>query len=111
MSKIRQIITEFQEFAVRGNVIDLAVGVIIGGAFSKIITSLVTNVIMPPIGLLLGRIDFSSLYLNLSTRHYSSLSEAQRAGVPLIRYGEFFNSVIDFIIVAFVIFIFIKQTF
>lgn len=109
MNKIKQIASEFREFAMRGNVIDLAVGVIIGGAFNKIITSLVTNVIMPPIGLILGKVDFSNLYLNLSSRQYSSLAEATKAGAPLIKYGEFLNSVIDFLIVAFVIFIFIKQ--
>jgi large conductance mechanosensitive channel len=99
---------EFREFAIRGNVVDLAVGIIIGAAFGKIVTSLVNDVLMPPIGLLLGRVDFSNLFLNLSGRSYTSLAEAKAAGAPTINYGVFLNNVIDFIIVAFAIFLLIR---
>jgi large conductance mechanosensitive channel len=99
---------EFREFAMRGNVVDLAVGIIIGVAFGKIVTSLVNDIIMPPIGLLLGRVDFSSLFINLSRQPYASLAEAKAAGAPTINYGVFLNTVIDFIIVAFVIFLLIR---
>jgi large conductance mechanosensitive channel len=99
---------EFREFAMRGNVVDLAVGVIIGVAFGKIVTSLVNDIIMPPIGLLLGRVDFSSLFINLSETPYASLAEAQAAGAPTINYGAFLNTVIDFIIVAFAIFLVVR---
>jgi large conductance mechanosensitive channel len=100
---------EFREFAMRGNVLDMAIGIIIGAAFGKIITSLVNDVIMPPIGLLLGRLDFSKLYINLSGQHYASLSDAKAAGAATINYGMFINTVIDFVIVAFVIFLLIRQ--
>ncbi|MFC7370219.1 large conductance mechanosensitive channel protein MscL [Fictibacillus iocasae] len=100
---------EFKTFIMRGNVIDLAVGVIIGAAFSKIVTSLVEDVIMPPIGLLLGKVDFSNLYVNLSGKGYSSLAEAQKAGAATINYGLFFNSLINFLIIAVVIFLVVKQ--
>ena len=100
---------EFREFAVKGNMIDLAIGVIIGAAFGKIVTSLVNDIIMPPIGLLLGKVDFSSLYINLSGKSFASLDEAVKAGAPLIKYGAFINNIIDFLIVAFVIFLVIKQ--
>jgi large conductance mechanosensitive channel len=100
---------EFKEFAMRGNVIDMAVGVIIGAAFGKIITSLTNDILMPPIGLLLGKVDFSSLYLNLSGTAYPSLAEAKKAGAATINYGIFINAVIDFVIVAFVIFLLIRQ--
>ena len=99
---------EFREFAMRGNAVDLAVGIIIGAAFGKIITSLVNDVIMLPIGLLLGRADFSSLFINLSGQPYASLAEARAAGAPTINYGVFFNTVIDFIIVAFAIFLLVR---
>lgn len=102
-------IREFRTFIMRGNVVDLAVGVIIGAAFNKIVTSLVNDVIMPPIGLLLGKADFSNLFINLSDKHYSSLVEAKAAGAPTINYGQFINNVLDFLIVAFVIFVVIKQ--
>jgi large conductance mechanosensitive channel len=92
----------------RGNAVDLAVGIIIGAAFGKIITSLVNDVIMPPIGLLLGRVDFSSLFINLSGQPYASLAEARAAGAPTINYGVFLNTVIDFIIVAFAIFLLVR---
>ena len=99
---------EFREFAMRGNVVDLAVGIIIGVAFGKIITSLVNDILMPPIGLLLGRVDFSSLFINLSGQPYTSLAEASAAGAPTINYGVFLNTVIDFIIVAFAIFLLVR---
>lgn len=99
---------EFKEFAMRGNVVDLAVGIIIGGAFGKITTSLVNDVIMPPVGLLLGKVDFSSLYLNLSGTAYASLAAAQAAGAPVIRYGAFINTLLDFVIVAFAIFLLVR---
>ena len=100
---------EFKEFAMKGNVLDMAVGIIIGAAFGKIITSLVSDVIMPPIGLILGRVDFSSLFLNLSGAHYDSLAAAKAAGAPTINYGLFLNNAVDFLIVAFVIFLVIRQ--
>jgi large conductance mechanosensitive channel len=102
-------LSEFKEFAVKGNVVDMAVGVIIGGAFGKIVASMVADVIMPPIGLLLGNADFSQLYFNLGSTKYASLAEAQAAGAPTLRYGMFLNNVIDFVIVAFVIFLMIRQ--
>jgi large conductance mechanosensitive channel len=100
---------EFKEFAMKGNVLDMAIGIIIGAAFGKIITSLVSDVIMPPIGLLLGRVDFSSLFLNLSHTHYDSLAAAKAAGGATINYGLFLNTVIDFVILAFVIFLVVRQ--
>lgn len=104
-----RVIQEFKEFAIRGNVIDMGIGVIIGTAFGKIVDSLVTDIIMPPIGLLVGRVDFSNLYINLSTHRYASLSEAREAGAATINYGHFLNSVFHFGIVAFATFITIKQ--
>lgn len=99
---------EFREFIMRGNVVDLAVGVIIGGAFGKIVSSLVTDVIMPPIGLLLNGVDFSNLFISLTGQAYSTLTEAQAAGAPTLNYGNFINSVIDFLIVGLVIFLLIR---
>jgi len=104
-----KIMDEFKQFVMRGNVIDMAVGVIIGGAFGKIVASMVSDIIMPPIGLLLGKVDFSSLFINMSGKVYGSLAEAQAAGAPTLNYGLFLNNVINFLIVAFVIFIMIKQ--
>ncbi len=98
---------EFKEFAMRGNVIDLAIGVIIGAAFGKIVTSLVNDVLMPPIGLLLGNVDFSNLFLNLNGS-YDTVEAATSAGAPIVKYGLFINTVIDFVIVAFVIFLVVK---
>ncbi len=100
---------EFKAFIMRGNVIDMAVGIIIGAAFGKIVTSLVGDIIMPPLGLLLGKIDFSNLFINLSGVPYASLAAAKAAGAPTINYGFFINVVIDFLIVALVIFLLIKQ--
>ena len=100
---------EFKAFAMRGNVLDMAIGVIIGGAFGKIVTSLVNDIIMPPIGLVLGKVDFSNLYLNLSGVQYASLAEAKAAGAATINYGLFLNTVLDFVIVAFALFLVIRQ--
>jgi len=100
---------EFKEFAMRGNVVDMAIGIIIGAAFGKIISSLVGGVLMPPIGKLLGNIDFSGLFLALNGQSYPTLKAAQDAGAPTVNYGLFINTVIDFIIVAFVIFMLVKQ--
>ena len=100
---------EFREFIAKGNVIDLAVGVIIGAAFGKIVTSLVEDVIMPPIGLLLGKVDFASLYVNLGSGTYPSFAAAKAAGAPVIGYGMFLNQVIQFLIVGFVVFMIVKQ--
>ena len=99
---------EFKTFIMRGNVLDLAVAVIIGGVFGKIVSSLVNDLIMPPIGLAVGKVDFSSLYLNLSGETSVSLAEAQKAGAPVIKYGLFINTVIDFLIVSFVIFFVVR---
>lgn len=99
---------EFKAFIMRGNVLDLAVAVVIGGVFGKIVTSLVNDVLMPPIGFILNQVDFTNLYLNLSHTHYSSLPEAQKAGAPVIKYGLFINTVIDFLIVSFVIFLVVR---
>lgn len=100
---------EFRKFAARGNVIDLAVGVIIGAAFGKIVTSLVNDIIMPPIGLLIGRIDFRNLFVPLNGQHYASLADAQKAAAPTINYGMFLNTVIEFLIVAFVVFLLVRE--
>lgn len=100
---------DFKEFIMRGNVVDMAVGVIIGAAFGKIVNSLVTDVLMPPIGKLTGGVDFSSLYLNLSGVSYASLAEAQKAGAATINYGIFLNTIINFLIVAAAIFLLISQ--
>jgi large conductance mechanosensitive channel len=99
---------EFKDFIMRGNVLDLAVAVIIGGAFGKIISSLVTDILMPPLGLILGKVDFSSLYINMSGTAYASLAEAQAAGAPTLNYGLFINNIINFVIVAAAIFLIIK---
>ena len=100
---------EFKEFAMKGNVLDMAIGVIIGGAFGKIVSSLVSDVLMPPIGLLMGKVDFSSLFIDLSRTSPASLAAAKAAGSPTINYGVFLQSIFDFIIVAFVIFMLVKQ--
>ena len=102
-------IKEFKEFAIKGNVIDMAVGIIIGGAFGKIVTSFVNDVIMPLIGRLLGKVNFSDLFIDLSGQGYNTLAEAKAAGAPTVNYGVFINTIIDFIIIAFVIFLVIRQ--
>lgn len=100
---------EFKEFAMKGNVVDMAIGVIIGGAFGKIVSSLVSDVLMPPLGLLMGKVDFSSLFINLSGTPQPSLIAAKAAGAPTINYGIFLQATFDFIILAFVIFLLVKQ--
>jgi large conductance mechanosensitive channel len=100
---------EFKEFAMRGNVLDMAVGVIIGAAFGKIVTSFVGDILMPPLGLLLGKVDFSNLFISLSGQSYASLAAAKAAGAPTLNYGLFLNTVLDFVIVAFAIFLLIRQ--
>ncbi len=99
---------EFKEFALRGNVIDLAVGIVIGAAFNQVINSLVNDIIMPPFGLMLGKVNFSNLYLNLSGKSYPSLAAARAAGAVTIDYGLFINNLINFLIVALVIFLLIR---
>ncbi len=99
---------EFKEFAMRGNVIDLAIGVIIGGAFGKIVSSFVNDILMPPIGLLLGGVDFANLYISLTGEEFANLAAAQEAGAATLNYGLFINAVIDFLIIAFVIFLMVR---
>jgi large conductance mechanosensitive channel len=106
---MKKFMDEFKAFAMRGNVLDLAVGIIMGVAFGSIVNSLVKDIIMPPIGVLLGDVDFSSLYINLSGKDYDSLKAAQDAGAATINYGLFINTVINFIIVALAVFILVKQ--
>lgn len=108
VEKEPKMLKEFKEFALRGNMLDLAIGIIIGAAFNKIVTSLVNDIIMPPIGLLLGNIDFTGLYINLSGQSYPSLAAAQDAKAPTINYGIFINNIIDFLIVAFVVFLLVR---
>lgn len=100
---------EFKKFISRGNVIDLAIGIIIGGAFGKIVTSFVNDIIMPPIGLVLGKIDFSNLFIDLTGTGYKTLAQAKEAGAPTLNYGVFLSTVIDFLIVAFIIFLIVCQ--
>ncbi|WP_394829917.1 large conductance mechanosensitive channel protein MscL [Pendulispora albinea] len=100
---------EFKKFALKGNVIDLAVGVIIGASFAKITDSLVKDIIMPPIGLVVGKIDFSNLFINLGEQHYDTVAAAKAAGAPTLNYGNFLQAVLDFFILAFAIFIMVKQ--
>ena len=100
---------EFKEFALKGNVMDLAIGVIIGAAFGKIVTSLVNDVLMPPIGLLVGKVDFSNLFIDLSGQHHASLAEAKAAGAATVNIGLFINNIIDFVLVAFAIFVVVRQ--
>lgn len=100
---------EFKKFALQGNVLDMGIGIIIGAAFTGIVTSLVNNILMPPIGLLLNGVDFSNLYVNLSGGSYASLAEAQAAGAATLNYGLFLNAVINFLIVAFVVFLLVKS--
>lgn len=104
----RSVISEFKTFAMRGNVIDLAVGVIIGAAFGKIVTSLVNDIVMPPVGKLLGGVDFKDLFIPLKKTDVTTLAEAQKATIPVIAYGQFINVLIDFIIVAFCVFLLVK---
>ena len=110
MQMVKDFFKEFKEFAVKGNVIDMAVGIIIGGAFSPIVNSLVKDIIMPPIGYLLGNVDFKDLYLPVvpGTEHYATLEEAQAAGLVTINYGVFINTLISFLIVSFAVFLLVK---
>ena len=100
---------EFKEFAMRGNVMDMAVGIVIGAAFGKIVSSFVDDLLMPPIGRLLGRVDFSNLFISLNGQHYDSLAAAKAAGAATFNYGVFINTVINFLIVAFAIFLLIRK--
>lgn len=100
---------EFKKFILRGNVMDMAVGVIVGAAFGKVASSFVSDLLMGPLGLLMGRVDFSNLFINLSSTPAATLSEAQKAGLPVIAYGHFLNGVIDFVIIAFAVFIMVHQ--
>jgi len=100
---------EFKEFAMRGNVVDMAVGIIIGVAFSKIVTSFVSDVLMPPIGLLLGKMNFANLFIDLSGNGFATIEEAKKAGAATINYGLFLNTIFDFLIVAFAVFLLIRQ--
>jgi len=104
-----KIIQEFKEFAVRGNVVDMAVGILIGAAFGKIVNSLVNDIIMPPISIITGKIDFSNLYINFSGIHYNSLADAKAAGAATLNYGIFVNNLISFFIVAVCVFFIVKQ--
>jgi large conductance mechanosensitive channel len=99
---------EFKEFAMRGNVLDMAIGIIIGASFGKIVTSFVEDVLMPPLGLLLGKVDFSNLFVNLSSKSFESVSAAKAAGAPTLNYGIFMNQCINFIIVAFAVFLLVR---
>ena len=105
---MKKLSLEFKEFALRGNVLDMAIGIIIGAAFGKIVTSLVNDVLMPPIGLLIGRVNFQDLYISLSGQQYPSLEAARSAGAPTINYGAFVNTVFDFIIAAFAVYLLVR---
>jgi large conductance mechanosensitive channel len=107
--KEARVIKEFREFAMRGNVLDMAVGIIIGAAFGKVIASFVEDLLMPPLGLLIGKVDFSNLFVNLTDKSYDSLAAAKAAGAATLNYGLFFNHVINFLIVAFAVFLLVKQ--
>lgn len=100
---------EFKEFALKGNVIDLAIGIIIGAAFNKVVQSLVNDMIMPLVGLLIGKMDFSALFVNLSGKQFESLAEAKKAGAATLNYGLFINTLVDFLIMALVVFFMVKQ--
>jgi large conductance mechanosensitive channel len=102
-------IKEFREFVMKGNVLDMAVGIIIGAAFGSVVTSFVNDVLMPPIGLLLGKVDFSNLFINLSGKTFETLAEAKKAGAATLNYGLFLNTVINFLIVGFAVFLLVKQ--
>ena len=108
-SKVAGFFSEFKEFAIKGNVIDLAIGVIIGTAFNNIVQSIVKDIILPPIGFITGRVDFTNLYWNISGTNYPTLADAQKAGAAVVTYGVFLNNLINFLIVAFVIFLVVRQ--
>jgi large conductance mechanosensitive channel len=100
---------EFKEFAMKGNVMDMAVGIIIGAAFGKIVSSFVSDVLMPPLGLVLGKVDFTSLFVDLTGKGYATLADAKKAGAATLNYGNFVQTIVDFLIVAFAIFIVVKN--
>lgn len=100
---------DFKEFVMRGNVMDLAIGIVIGAAFGAVIASFVTDILTPPLGLLLGGVDFTNLFISLSDRQFATLAEAKAAGAPTLNYGVFLNSIINFLIVAFAIFLLVRQ--
>ena len=102
-------IDDFKKFIMRGNVIDMAVGVIVGGAFGKIVSSLVNDMLMPSLSLVMGKVNFKDLFISLNGQYYATLAEAQKAGAPTLNYGAFINAIVDFLIIAFTIFIVIKQ--
>jgi large conductance mechanosensitive channel len=106
---MKKTLKEFREFAVKGNMIDLAIGIIIGAAFSGIVNSLVNDIIMPPIGLILGKVDFANLFFTLSGTHFNTLAEAKAGGAVTLNYGIFINTIISFLIVAFAVFMLVKQ--
>jgi large conductance mechanosensitive channel len=105
---MKNLLKEFKEFALRGSVIDLAIGIIVGAGFNTVVNSLVKNIVLPPIGLILNRVDFSNMYVSLSGGHYTNLAEAQKAGAVTLNYGLFLNDLISFIITAFVVFFVIR---
>ena len=102
------ILSEFKAFAVKGNVIDLAVGFVVGAAFGKIVTSFTSDILMPPIGLAMGAVDFSNLFVNLSSKHYATIADAKKAGAPTLNIGLFINTIIDFVIIAFAVFLLVR---
>src|SRR5258708_34217686 len=106
--RIMSILSEFKEFAIKGNVIDLAVGFVVGASFQKIVTSFTSDILMPPIGLALGGVDFSNLFINLSSKHYPTIAAAKAAGAPTLNVGLFINTIIDFLIIAFAVFLLVK---
>lgn len=106
---MRELITEFKSFLIKGNVVDMAVGFIFGAAFSTVVKSLVTNIVMPPVGMLLGKVDFSALYVALDGKVYESITAAEEVGAPLIKYGVFINDMVGFVILGFIIFMFVKM--
>jgi large conductance mechanosensitive channel len=108
MKRFEKLMKEFKTFAVKGNMVDLAIGLTVGAGFKEIVSSLVNDIVMPPIGLVLGKVNFTDLYLNLSAKKYPTLAAAESAGAPIIKYGNFLNTIIDFAIVAFVIFFVVK---
>lgn len=107
--RFKKVAKDFRKFASQGDIINLAIGVVIGTAFKDIVNSLVSDIILPPINYLTANINFTDLFLPLSTRHYGSLIDAEAAGVPIIKYGNFINSVIDFLVISMVIFLVVKQ--
>ena len=104
-----KMLKEFKEFALRGNVLDMAIGIILGVAFGRIVTSFVEDILMPPLGLLLGKVDFSNLFLSLTGRHFDTIAAAKAAGAPTLNYGLFVNHILNFLIVAFAIFLLVRQ--